>query len=1544
MLASVLLALMSVPAFAMERPSPAEWAQLKQDPAEFSARLERARIYGNHRMDPARARYSSQKLQFLAHGGDPSQVPPPAWRGMPTSGTNNVLVFLIDFPDEPHVNSYELITNKLFGAGVSGDFPKESLSKFYERSSYGLLHIKGAALGWYRMAHSRDWYTTTYGTGNSANYQIIKEVVDYFDASVDYSQYDNNHDGQIDYFAVLWAGPDNGWANFWWGYQWELFTDLTRDGVQFYKFSWQWESNPTYPPYSAVFTPGVIIHETGHALGLPDYYDYQSGLGPEGGLGGMDMMDSGDVDHNCFSKFVLDWETPTVIVTGSNALPLRAAADYPESVALAKGYIGASQFAEYFMVQNRQKVNNDKNLPGSGLAIWHVDARLNAGGTDYQFDNSYAAHKLLRLMEADGLEEIEAGGNADAGDLYVAGRSFTPTTTPNSLFYGGSNSEVRVTNIESSNTVMTADYSALDNAPVIGTTRVYVTEGDTTNVAVSLFRQPVGDVTVTPVWSSGSPSLYVVGSPSLVFTPTDWATPQLFSVGASNDGDMTNDVAVITLQASGGGVSSSDFLLEQMDMGDTVPPQCTATFRVSADKTEVDADLLFDEVVSGFDASDIQVSGNIPGGASLIDLTDLTGSNRLFRARIAIGSPFGALTLTIPASSVTDMSGNHNPNSEYQFVYTFPWIKADLADTFDGVATSWTRSTNVFMMITTDGWEWGVPHFGAGWYGPATAYSGSNCWGVMKGPFDRALDAWVQAPSVTVGANPVIRFQLWIEALTGAGYLEVNGGSGWVIVGTYTTSGSAWVQQSVQLDNASYGNRTLRFRFRAAASDVCAMYVDDVTVESEAPPAVWVVSTTPASATAGTTVPVTLTVYNSATATYANVLGSLSSVDDGVTIGAGSPIAYGTLTPGALTSGAPVSVQLAEPSYPFWATTLAHLQHVARCGAQVVGSDATTLAIEGALITPSTNLLTVRTATGAAVTNWLGAKLAGDGSLTSCLFQVIYAGSNGVADAPANDGVVTGDDHLLYTSDTLEAIGRFGVGAGVLPNVGAFSRGFAHRLPSNALVFVRAWDAASFATAAAYGDSSLTSLGGGSIQTVTLNGWGANRPAPGSYGRDSDGDSLADGWCVDHGLEARNPIVPLGCRVIEAKAVTGFSAPVRVAVSSNFVFVADRTLNQVQVWNRSLANKLFTLGGAANFGYPWGVAVTRDGRQLAVADAGGAKIKLFDVDPNSGSLTLVRSFGSSGSATGQFTRAIGIAYGPTGTVYVADGYQSGSCNNRIQVFSTNGDFLAAFGGFGTGASQFNYLMGVGAAADGTIYAADQSNHRVQAFAAGSTTAAWAYGAYGTATGSFNRVWDAQPGVGNLLYVTDVYNSRIQLLNVSGGAPALVGVISNAAALGAFNLPGSAAPAPDEGAIYVADTSNFRLLKLKIVTDRDGDGMDDVWEVFHGLNPDDPADALTSVSGDGTSNIGKYRAGLDPAVAAPGLNVVISSLGVSPRELGWLAVSGYVYRLQFSSSLLGGIWSDGPVATSSVSGWLSVTNLYLPTNSVEFMRIQWMNAP
>jgi parallel beta-helix repeat protein len=60
------------------------------------------------------------------------------------------------------------------------------------------------------------------------------------------------------------------------------------------------------------------------------------------------------------------------------------------------------------------------------------------------------------------------------------------------------------------------------------------------------------------------------------------------------------------------------------------------------------------------------------------------------------------------------------------------------------------------------------------------------------------------------------------------------------------------------------------------------------------------------------------------------------------------------------------------------------------------------------------------------------------------------------------------------------------------------------------------------------------------------------------------------------------------------------------------------------------------------------------------------------------------------------------------------------------------------------------------------------------------------------------------------------------------------------------------------------TINVTILETP-ESDSDGDGMPNVWERMHGLDPNDPADAKKDIDGDGTSNLEEYRDGTDPNV-------------------------------------------------------------------------------
>lgn len=432
---TVVVVLAAASVWALEPPTAEQLDQYRQE-GTLDERVAAARELGNHRVAPHLLRSFAQRHDARLNRSLRAQLIP---GGLPSTGTVQIFALLIEFSDHPHVSPASSVDSQLYGSGFMANFPYESLHAFYDRASYGQLDIQGATLGWYTTPYSRDQVVET-TAGREA---LLWEAITHFDSQGhDFSVYDNDGDGRIDNFLVFWTGPIGEWAEFWWGYN-TFFQDASKavDGVRLGNYSWQWEAWP-----GSLFSPRVVIHETGHALGLPDYYDYDEAIGPGGGVGGLDQMDANLGDHNCFSKYMLGWLEPTVVNEGEAMVSLAASDAEPEALLVMPG-APEMPFGEYFMVQHRRRANNDAELPTDGLLIWHVDSTLGELGR-FAFDNSYTEHKLLRLMEADGREEIEGLlASADADDFYTAGDELSAETTPSSHRYDGAPTNIVVSDV-----------------------------------------------------------------------------------------------------------------------------------------------------------------------------------------------------------------------------------------------------------------------------------------------------------------------------------------------------------------------------------------------------------------------------------------------------------------------------------------------------------------------------------------------------------------------------------------------------------------------------------------------------------------------------------------------------------------------------------------------------------------------------------------------------------------------------------------------------------------------------------------------------------------------------------------------------------------------------------------------------------------------------------------------------------------------------------------------------------------------------------------
>lgn len=270
-----------------------------------------------------------------------------------------------------------------------------------------------------------------------------------------------------------------------------------------------------------------------------------------------------------------------------------------------------------------------------------------------------------------------------------------------------------------------------------------------------------------------------------------------------------------------------------------------------------------------------------------------------------------------------------------------------------------------------------------------------------------------------------------------------------------------------------------------------------------------------------------------------------------------------------------------------------------------------------------------------------------------------------------------------------------------------------------------------------------------------------------------------------------------------------FTNPRGVAVDpAGFVYVADSGNHRIQKFDPA-GNHLLTWGGQGNapgqFQEPWGLAVDDQG-QVYVTDTWNHRIQVFDGDG-----TFVRQWGSHSQAQNLDSNTAKLFWGPRdiaiddqGRVLVMD-----TGNKRVQVFTTDGEFLTMFGGFGVGPGQMNEPVGVAVAPEGRIYVADTWNQRVQAFDADfAFDMTWEIDGW-RGESVVNKPYIAVDGAGRV-YVTDPEGFRVLAFTADGQPVAVFGQVGTG--VGSFNLPTGIA-VDVEGHIYVADADNHRIMKF-----------------------------------------------------------------------------------------------------------------------------------
>jgi immune inhibitor A len=361
----------------------------------------------------------------------------------------HAIALLVDFSDNKGARSAKDFEKLLFDKAK-----QNSMTNFYGQLSYGALDVTGEVIGYVRAPQPYSYYTAT-ESGTGSNYPqntpgLLNDALTVFCQNDNLTRFDTDKDGFVDAIFLIHAGggaeaepnPTKR-KNLIWSHKWTLPQPFVNQGVKVFAYS-------TEPEDGRV---GVFSHEFGHLLGLPDLYDttFRSH-----GIGNWCLMAAGSwgeegnrpVRMSCWCLSKLGWIKPKV-VTRKKGLQLNTLEEKKtECYRLwTKGITGP----EYFLLENRQAKGLDAALPGSGLAVWHIDER--------QPNNNNPLAYLVALLQADGKKELELLKNSgDDGDLFPSDKRVTAlddNTTPSTQSNTGSPSRVALTNIVMSEGMLT---------------------------------------------------------------------------------------------------------------------------------------------------------------------------------------------------------------------------------------------------------------------------------------------------------------------------------------------------------------------------------------------------------------------------------------------------------------------------------------------------------------------------------------------------------------------------------------------------------------------------------------------------------------------------------------------------------------------------------------------------------------------------------------------------------------------------------------------------------------------------------------------------------------------------------------------------------------------------------------------------------------------------------------------------------------------------------------------------------------------------------
>jgi len=367
---------------------------------DFLASLDQSRIYGLLLKKNPPMETMDYRVPDFAYR---EVMRMPSYNPKVTQGDVRGIVILVQFQDVKFKSAdpKSQFTDYMNKEGYNEYYNLGSIRDYFVKNSMGLFRPTFDVYGPVTISRNRNDYGTTSSGNDGRNYEgarsALMEALDSLikKESIDYSKYDNDGDGEIDFTYMFYAGVganNSGVVGAIWPHAWYIGNSVNKrsgknmgNNIYANRYAcsneidgYAYQKNNSTDILGGI---GTFVHEFSHVLGLPDMYDLK-GNNPRKTPKKWDVMDNGNYNcpynsygtQNCappfysaFERMSLGWMNPTELyavgqvkldkIDGNNAFSIT----------------NPNNPDEMFLLEYRTKKDWDIGQPNSGMLIWHID-------------------------------------------------------------------------------------------------------------------------------------------------------------------------------------------------------------------------------------------------------------------------------------------------------------------------------------------------------------------------------------------------------------------------------------------------------------------------------------------------------------------------------------------------------------------------------------------------------------------------------------------------------------------------------------------------------------------------------------------------------------------------------------------------------------------------------------------------------------------------------------------------------------------------------------------------------------------------------------------------------------------------------------------------------------------------------------------------------------------------------------------------------------------------------------------------------------------